>query len=166
MILLIHWARGRESSRLRRITRAVALAPVAAAFASRLAAEVAELGAAGTFDVMASLRELNRARAVGAELELGAALLGLEHLLLVFLLGLAGLLATMVDDIREVFQLDSAVQATKTLAVGVRASFDGDVLFAFTVDDETANEFAAIAKDAIGWEGGVFESLELVLLEE
>jgi len=34
------------------------------------------------------------------------------------------------------------------------------------VDDETADELAAGAKDAFVWEGGVLDSLELVLLQE
>lgn len=166
MILLSHRARRRETSRLSRVARASALTPVAAAFARWLATKIAELGAARTLNVMASLRELDGARTVGADLEFGATLVRLDHLLLVLLLGLSSLHATMVDDIRDALELGSAVQATETLAGGVRASFDGDVLFAFTVDDETADELATKAKDAFLWEGGVLDSLELVLLEE
>lgn len=105
---------------MNRVARASALlAPMAAALAGCLAAEVAELGAARAFDVMASFGELDGARAVGAELELGAALVGLEHLLLVFFLGLARLLATMVDDTSNVCELRGAVEAAEALAGGV-----------------------------------------------
>jgi hypothetical protein len=137
-----------------------------AALAGCLAAEIAELGAARAFDVMASLCELDGARAVRAKLELDAALVGFEHLLLVFFLGLAHLLATMVDDISDVFELGGAVEAAETLAADVWAALDADVFFALTVDDETTNELAAEAKDAFMWEGGVLEFFELVLLEE
>jgi hypothetical protein len=120
MILLGHWTSWREGSRLDRVARASALlAPMAATLAGCLAAEIAELGAARAFDVVTSFGELDRARAVWAELELGAALVGLEHLLLVFLLGLAGFLATMVDDTSNVFQLGGAVEAAEPLAGGV-----------------------------------------------
>lgn len=166
MILLDRRASRRESSRLRRVTRASALTPVAATLAGGLATKVAELDAARTLDVMASLCELNGARTVGAELEFFATLSGLDHLLLVLILGLASLLATMVDNIRDALELGSAVQAAEVLAGGVRASFDGDVLFALTVDNETADELAAKAKDAFVWERGVLDSLDLVLLEE
>lgn len=166
MILLGRRASWRESSRLRRVTRASALTPVAATLAGGLATKVAELCAARTFDVVASLRELDGASAVGAELEFGATLIRVDHLLLVFLLGLAGLHATMVDDIRDALELGSAVQAAEALAGGVRARFDGDVLFALMVDNKTADELPAEAKDAFVWKGGVLDSLELVLLEE
>ena len=102
-----------------RVARAPALAPMAAALAGSLAAEIAELGAARAFDVVASFCELDRARAVRAELEPGAALVGLKHLLLVFFLGLAGFFAAMVDDISNVLELSGAVEATEALAVGV-----------------------------------------------
>lgn len=166
VILLGRRASRRQSSRLSRVTRASALTPMAAVLAGSLATEIAKLGAARAFNVVASFGKLNRARAVGTKLELGAALVRREHLLLVFLLGLAGFLAAMVDDISDVLELGGAVEAAETLAVGVRAGFDGDVLFAFTVDDETADELAAGAKDAFVWEGGVLDSLELVLLEQ
>lgn len=149
-----------------RVARAPALAPMAAALAGSLAAEIAELGAARAFDVVASFGKLDGARAVRAELELGAALVGLEHLLFVFLLGLAGLIAAMVDDSSDVLEFGGAVEAAEALAGSVRTGFDSNVLFAFTVDDETADELAAGAKDAFVWEGGVLDSLELVLLEK
>lgn len=120
LVLLGHWTSRREGSRLDRVARASALlAPMAAALAGCLAAEIAELGAARAFDVMASLSKLDGARAVRAELELGAALIGLEHLLLVFLLGLTCLLAAMVDDTSNVFELGGAVEAAETLAGGI-----------------------------------------------
>jgi hypothetical protein len=119
MILLGHWASWREGSRLSRVARAPAQAPMIAALAGCLAAEIAELGAARAFDVMASLCELDGARAVRAKLELDAAFVRFEHLLLVFFLGLAHLLATMVDDISDVFELGGAVEAAETLAADV-----------------------------------------------
>jgi hypothetical protein len=119
MVLLGQRASRREWTRLSRVARTIALAPVAAALAGCLAAEIAELGAAGAFDVMASLSKLDGARAVRAELEFGAALVGFEHLPLVFLLGLARLLATMVDDSSNVLKLRGAVEATEALAGGV-----------------------------------------------
>jgi hypothetical protein len=102
-----------------RIARTIALAPMAAALAGCLAAEIAELDAAGAFDVVTSFGELDGARAVRAELELGATLVGLEHLLLVFFLSLAGFLATMVDDTANVFKLRAAVEAAEALTGGV-----------------------------------------------
>lgn len=131
--------------------RAPDLAPVVAMFAGRLAAKVAEFGAARALDGVASLRELNGPSAVGAKLELAATLFGVDHLLIDFLLGLTGLLANMVDNIRDTLELGSAVQAAEALACGVRASFYSDVLFTFTVDNETADELAAETKDTFGW---------------
>jgi hypothetical protein len=92
---------------------------MAAALAGCLAAEIAELGAARAFDVVASFGELDWARAVRTELELGAALVGLEHLLLICLLSLARLLATMVNDISNVFELGGAVEAAEALAAAI-----------------------------------------------
>lgn len=66
----------------------------------------------------------------------------------------------------HVLELGSAVQAAEALAGCVRAGFNGDVLFAFAVDDETADELATEAKDAFVWRSGVLDSLELVTLEE
>jgi hypothetical protein len=119
LVLLGQRASRREWTRMSRIARTVALAPMAAALAGYLAAEIAELDAAGAFDVVTSFGELDGARAVRAELELGATLVGLEHLLLVFFLGLAGFLATMVDDTTNVFKLRAAVEAAEALTGGV-----------------------------------------------
>jgi hypothetical protein len=119
LVLLGQRASRREWTRMSRIARTVALAPMAAALAGYLAAEIAELDAAGAFDVVTSFGELDGARAVRAELELGATLVGLEHLLLVFFLGLAGFLATMVDDTANVFKLRAAVEAAEALTGGV-----------------------------------------------
>jgi hypothetical protein len=119
MVLLGQRASRREWTRLRRVARTIALAPMAAALAGCLAAEIAELGAARAFDVVTSFGELDGARTVRAELELGAALVRFEHLLLVFFLGLARLLATMVDDTSNVFKLRGAVEAAETLAGGI-----------------------------------------------
>jgi hypothetical protein len=150
----------------RRITRAFVRAPVVASLACWLAAEVAELCAARTFDVMASLGELDGASAVWAQLELSPAFIRLDHLLLVRLHGLALVLAVMINDITEFFELCSAHEAAVTLAGGVQACLDSDVLFAFTWREEAADELATGAENALGREGGVLDSLELVSLEE
>lgn len=104
---------------MRRVARTIALAPMAAALAGCLAAEIAELSAARAFDVVTSFGELDGARTVRAELELGTALVRFEHLFLVFLLGLTRLLATMVDDSSNVLKLGSAVETAEALAGGV-----------------------------------------------
>lgn len=154
---------------LLRVSRAPPGAPVAAEIGRRLAAGVAELGAARAFDVVASFYELNGLRAGRANLIFLAALVGIHHLLLVILGDLTRFLAVVVfDSSQEVGCIErrSAEEAVMVVAFGVFASTDGDEVFTVTRLEDATGELATGAVDAVSWEDRVLELFLHVFLEE